>query len=316
MKYINYLLIGSSLFFLSGCMEKSLTKIRKIDVKSELSTSLNRGYNVRYNDTIYSEPLRIYGKELRVFLKKTRGWNAEKLTRIKIGIDDIYDKSGKLYKTNAISDMVFAAVAKLNVFPVNNVLSPKRNHNLEVMENLTYNKNGKGFKIAKFFKKKPGSLYYLPAGVVKPSRYYISGGLLEYDKREKDKIGLDIKYLSLGQNLDIIDISLDLRMIDSHDGTLTVLTKTQEPAFISLTNRLVTLSRDGEYFKVISDDPFGIKISSNIGDPTLYALREVVELAVLEIFSKFTGYKWKESSAPKFIADKSTFSQFVIKKDN
>lgn len=322
MKYKKSLLVGSSLFFLLGCTEKSLTKIRQIDIESESRTALHRGYNVRYNDTIYSEPLRIYGKELRVFLKTNLNWNDKDLARLKIGIDDIHDKTGKVYSTNAISDMVFAAMAKLNVFALNNVRSPNRRNNLEIMENLTYSKKDKktgkllsGFNIAETVKKKPSTLYYLPSGVVKPSRFYISGGLLEYDKKRKEKVGLDIKYASFGTNLDVIDVSLDLRLIDSLDGTLAVTEKTKIPAFVSLTNRLVTISRDGEYFKVINSDPFGIKVSSNIGDPTFYAVREVVELAILEIFTRFTGFKWKNSSAPKFIGEKGTFSQFVIKKD-
>jgi len=312
MKY-KQLLLGLStvpIIFL-GCAEKTLSQMRQIDVEYEANTTIHRAYNIRNNDTVYSEPLRVYGKQLRKYLKYKNEWDDKVLSAIKIGIDDIYDKTGKVYSTNAISDMVFSAMAKLGVFPVNNVSNTKNNTNNRIMENLT----SENFKISKYFRAKPSSLYYMPIGVIKPSRFYISGALLEYDKKRKDNVKLDIKYASFGSKLDLIDMSLDLRIIDSLDGTLAIDEARGTRAFVSLTNRLVTLSRDGEYFKLIKDDPYGITISSDIGDPVLYATRELVELAMLEVFSKFTGFDWKKTTAPKFIADKNTFSQFVIKKD-
>ena len=227
---------------------------------------------------------------------------------IRIGIDNIYDKTGKVFGVqDGVSDMVLGAFLKLSVFPMVNLDKPSTYGNINVRENLLSSKN----EYSSSYAQNPQIIANLPLGVLKPTSYYVAGALIQYDKKEANKLNFDIKYLSAGRNFDIIDVALDLRAIDSKLGVIAMPEPELKSAYVSLQNRVVTTSINGEYFKLIHDDAFGINISHEIGDPTQYAVREIVELAVLELVSKLSSFDWKKLGLEETV--NKVHSNFVVK---
>ena len=293
--------------FFGGCAPRDIKLLRKVEQAKEHEISTDRALNIRYNDTAYSRALEIYGQHLHQFLLENKGLKQKTIDRLRIGIDNIYDKTGKVYgKEDAISDMVLEAFNKISIFPMVNLSKPSTYSNLNIRENLL----AKNYKGNKNYIKTPNLISTLPLGVLKPTTFYISGALLQYDKTKQNKTSLDIKYLSVGRNFEIIDVSLDLRIINSSLGVVSH-EEGEKSASISLKNRVVSLSMDGEYFKLIRDDAYGINISHEIGDPTQYAVREIVELAVLEVVSRWLGLPWKKTDAIESVH--KFHSQFVVK---
>lgn len=290
-----------------GCTPKDIKLLRKVEQVKEHEISRDRASNIRYNDTAYSKALEVYGQHLHRFLLENKNLQQKTIDSLRIGVDNIYDKTGKVYANeDAISDMVLEAFNKIGIFPMVNLSKPSTYSNLNIPENLLSTK----YKGNQNYSKTPNLISSLPLGVLKPTHFYVSGALLQYDKTKQNKTSLDIKYLSVGRNFDIIDVSLDLRIIDSSLGVVSH-EEGEKSASISLKNRVVSFSMDGEYFKLIHDDAYGINISDEIGDPTQYAIREIVELAVLEVVSRWLGLPWKKTDAIDSVY--SFHSKFVLK---
>lgn len=309
---LNKKIIGSLVvltFLFAGCAPKDIKLLRKVDELKEHEIGKDRALNIRYNDTAYSKSLEVYGKYLKRYLF-SKGMRDKDIDSLRIGIDNIYDKTGKVYgDTDAISDMVLEAFNKLNLFPMTNLSRPSTYSNLDIREDLLSG----NYRHNKTFANNAQIISQLPIGVLKPTNFYVAGALLQYDKTKQNKTSLDIKYLSVGRNFDIIDVSLDLRMIDSSLGVVSLPTNGKS-ASVSLKNRVVSFSLDGEYFKLIHDDAYGINISQEIGDPTQYAVKEIVELAVLELVSKWSEFDWKKTDAVKQVS--KFHSQFVLRGEN
>ena len=307
--------LSISIFILTGCATRDIKKLRRVDQGKEFRLNKDRALNIRYNDTAYSKALRDYGIALRKYFF-TLGFHQQCINKedkkcidgILIGIDNIYDKTGKVFGVqDGVSDMVLGAFLKLSVFPMVNLDRPSTYGNINVRENLFSG----GYSNSEKYTKNPQIISQLPLGVLKPTDYYVSGALLQYDKKEANKLNFDVKYLSAGRNFDIIDVALDLRVVDSSIGVIAMPEPKLKSAYISLQNRVVSTSINGEYFKLIHDDAFGMNISHEIGDPTQYAIREIVELAVLELVSKLTLFDWKKLGLKETV-DK-VHSNFVVK---
>ncbi|HFU74834.1 MAG TPA: hypothetical protein ENK66_01170 [Arcobacter sp.] len=296
-------------FVFDGCTTHDIKNLRAVNQLNEYTIAKDRAFNIRYNDTAYSQALEVYGGYLRSHLAEDMGLSAEKIDRLRIGVDNIYDKTGKVFgDKDGISDMVLASFAKLNLFPMVNLNRPSTYGNINIPENLFSGK----YKNHKTYVKNPGLISQLPVGVLKPTDYYIAGALLQYDKKTQNKTTLDIKYASFGRDFDVIDVALDLRVVNSRLGIIPMPDSSGgKSSYVSLQNRVISFSLNGEYFKLIHDDAYGINISHEIGDPTQYAVREIVELAVLELVSKWTHFDWKETDAIRYV--KSFHSQFVLK---
>jgi len=308
-------LLSISIFMLGGCTTLDVKRLREIDQSKESKLNHDRALNIRYNDTAYSKALEMYGKAIRKHFFNL-GFHQECKNKddtqcidgMRIGIDNIYDKTGKVFGVqDGVSDMVLGAFAKLSVFPMVNLDRPSTYGNINVRENLFSG----GYKNGAKYAENPAVIAQLPLGVLKPTDYYISGALLQYDKKEASKLNFDAKYLSAGRNYDIIDVALDLRVVDSSLGVIAMPGPKLKSTYVSLQNRVVSTSINGEYFKLIHNDAFGLNISHEIGDPSQYAIREIVELAVLELVSKLTLLDWKELGLESVVG--TSHSDFVVK---
>jgi len=305
-KIMGIVLVG---LIFDGCTTHDIRRLREVNQSEEYTIAKDRALKIRYNDTAYSKALEVYGSYLRKYLSEDMGFTKEKIERLRIGVDNIYDKTGKVFgKEDGISDMVLGAFAKLNLFPMVNINRPSVYGNINIPENLL----SKKYKNYEAYRKKPGLISSLPIGVLKPTNYYVSGALLQYDKKKQNKTSIDIKYASFGRDFDIIDVALDLRLVDSQLGVIPMPDSAGgKSSYVSLQNRVVSFSVNGEYFKLIDNDAYGINISHEIGDPTQYAVREIVELAVLELVSKWINFDWKKTDAIRYV--ESFHSQFVLK---
>lgn len=295
------------LFIMTGCTTQYITSLRDIDQAGEFDFSQSRALNIRYNDTAYSKALETYGYALKKHLKSV-GLSQAQINQMRFSIDNIYDKTGKVFGTSdAISDIVLSALSKLNVFPILNLDKASPYSNLHIRDNLLSGQ----YSNTAYYANNIGLIAQLPVGVLKPSNYYVSGALLQYDTKKENSISFDIKYASLGNNFNIIDIGLDLRIINSGLGVIVVSGEEKaKSALVSLTNRVVTFSIDGEYFKLIHDDVYGMRISHQLNDPAQYAVREIVELAVLEVISRLSSFDWKKTKAIECI--NKYHSNFVV----
>lgn len=292
---------------MTSCTTQYINSLRDVNQTNEFRLSQNRALSIRYNDTAYSKPLEIYGYALKKHLASV-GLTTEQLNGLRFGVDNIYDKTGKIFGTSdAISDIVISAFTKMNVFPMLNLDRYSPYSNLHIRENLLSGQ----YTSSPYYANNIGMIGQLPVGVLKPTNYYVSGALLQYDIKKEDSINFDIKYASVGRNFSIIDIGLDLRIINSGLGVVVVSgDKNSKSASVSLINRVVTFSVDGEYFKLVHDDAYGVRISNQVNDPTQYAVREIVELAVLEVVSRLSDLDWKKTEAIKYI--NKNHSNFVI----
>lgn len=324
---INMVGVALLVFFLDGCTRHDIKRLREVNQSEEHIINMDRALNIRYNDTAYSKALEVYGEFMKQYLIGELGYHINCKNRkgtdgriikdkkcldgFRIGVDNIYDKTGEVFGTSdGISDMVLGAFSKMNFLPMVNLNKASVYGNLNIRENL-FSIN---YKNHKKYTQNPGIIAQMPIGVLKPTDFYISGALLQYDKKSKNKTNIDIKYASFGRDFDIIDVALDLRVVNSTMGIISMPShkKTgRKSTYISLQNRVVSFSVDGEYFKLIHDDAYGINISHQIGDPTQYAVREIVELATLELVSKWFGVHWTESDAPRYV--KAFHSRHVIK---
>lgn len=138
----------------------------------------------------------------------------------------------------------------------------------------------------------------LPVGFLKPADFVISGALTQYDDIKSRNIGMDIQYIGYKNTLNLVDVGLDLRLIYAPEGIVTL-----EPTekgyrksnFVSLKNRILVSSDDsGNYFRTINNKKYGISLDYSLRDPKYQAVRETVELGVLELISNMTKQDWKE----------------------
>jgi curli biogenesis system outer membrane secretion channel CsgG len=307
------LLVSFFMIFFDGCSTHYINSLRDINQTQEFQVSQQRAFTIRYNETAYSQALEVYGEVLKKHLFSL-GFTQAKINEMRFGVDNIYDKTGKVFpNSDGISDIVISAFVKLNLFPIVNLDKYSLNtySNLHLRENFLSG----AYKNSPYYANNPMMLSQLPIGVIKPTDYYIAGALLQYDRKQEDQLELDVKYFSVGKGFHIIDIGLDLRMVNSSLGVIVSSEeKGAKGASVSLTNRIITLSLDGEYFKLIHDDAYGLLVSSQVTDPTQYAVREIVELAVLELVSRLANLDWKETKAIEYI-DKM-HSPFVINKEH
>jgi hypothetical protein len=295
--------------FFDGCSSHNIKKLREVNQSEEYTIAQDRVLNIRYNETAYSKALEVYGEYLNEYLTKDLKMAKKDIEKMRIGVENIYDKTGKVFpEQDAISDMVLGAFTKLNLLPMVNLNKPSVYGNYSIPENLLSNK----YKNYKQYSDNPQLLSQLPIGVLKPTDYYVAGALLQYDKQKANETNIDAKYLSFGRNFEVIDVALDLRLVDSSLGIIPMPEGGGKSSYISLQNRVITITANGEYMKLIDNSPYGIKISHNIGDPTQYAVREIVELAVLELVSKWTGLDWKKTDAINYV-NKKDYSNFVVK---
>ncbi len=295
--------------FFDGCSSHNIKKVREVNQSEEYTIAQDRVLNIRYNETAYSKALEVYGERLKKYLTSDRNMPKKDIEKLRLGVDNIYDKTGKVFQEqDAISDMVLGAFTKLNLFPMVNINKVAVNGNFNIQEDLL----SKRYKYSDTYANDPTLISQLPIGVLKPTNHYVAGALLQYDSRKVNETNIDAKYLSFGRNFEVIDVALDLRLVDSQLGVIAI-PDNGKSSYVSLQNRVITtMSVNGEYMKLINESPYGIKISHNIGDPTQYAVREIVELAVLELVSKFTGFDWKKTDAINYV-NKQSYSNFVIK---
>lgn len=292
MKKIQYILGCFSLLLIS-C--SSITNPR-IVADSEAKEAIARSLNISNNDTLYSDSLRCFGRQINHFLKEGE---YQRLKVALFSIDDIYDKTEKLYPKNstAMSDLVLSALNKMSVFLVYDY------------ETGSYERSKINY-ISSSYPRTPGQTTQdviqalvlgglvpnQPIGVLKPADFIINGALTQYDMIESNSLDLDLDVVGYSQKLNIIDVGIDLRLVDANTGIIVVdIDSGENTSSIYLKNRLITSkNNDAGFFKVINSKKFGVNLDYSVSDPQYYAVRELVELGVLELISKLISIPWKE----------------------
>lgn len=273
-----------SLSIISSCT--TMGTGRHIDKTKLRADAIARTKNIKSNDTVYTKSLQCYGTVINQYIKL--GKKPKVIKTISFAVNDIFDKTGKVYPatSTALSDMVLHAVAKMNLVNVYDYESSTIRSRVNYVAS-TYPNH-------KSWKKKPLVLREIPVGVLKPSAYTISGALTQFDERENKRFNIDIDVIGYNNKFKTTDVAIDLRLVNSSRGLIVLPTDTSKSISVSLTNRLITASHDGDYFKLINGDDYGLSYFHEINDPKYYALREIVELGVLRLFSDLFQEDWNK----------------------
>lgn len=267
--------------------------------KSEIARDKIRALNIQGNETIYSKSLSCYGKQL-AYLTKIDDIHYDDNVFL---INDIKDKTKKIYDgETGISDMVMTAMLRLNYFDVYdyedgeiekskiNFLHPRYPYTKTM--DPEYRKSLKSS-----YNQVSTALTQMPIGYLKPADFTISGALTQYDDIKSRDIGLDIHYIGYKNTVNLVDVGLDLRLVYAPEGIVTLEpTKKgyRKSNFVSLKNRLIVGSDNfGNYFRTIDNRKYGISLDHSSGDPKYQAVRETVELGVLELISNLTKVDWR-----------------------
>lgn len=297
MKKIYALITVVPLLF-TGCASKFMD-VGKLS-KLEKDRSHARALTIRGNETVYSGSLSCYGKQLSYLTKNQK---LPQLDNNVFLINDIKDKTKKIYDgETGISDMVLTAMLRLNYFDVYDYedgdMEKSKTNFLHVKypyaPNMSkeYREQFKGS-----YNQVSATLAQMPVGYLKPADFVISGALTQYDDIKTRDVGVDLSYFGYKNTVSLVDVGLDLRIIYAPEGIVTL-----EPTekgyrksnFVSLKNRLLVSSDDsGNFFRTVNNRKYGVSIDYSLSDPKYHAVRETVELGVLNLISNMTKVDWQ-----------------------
>lgn len=198
-----------------------------------------------------------------------------------IAVDNIYDKTGKIYgDSTALSEMVANALTynkgvRYVDTPFNQPLSYSR------------------VAVAK-------DINTASIGSTLPFEKFISGALVQYDEgtpvtsqQSVESIKLSIDPLDINSRTTVINVGLTLRLINK-DGVMYFTGYTNpsndfidyEPASIYVSNTFFSKQIGASLFEIKSKRNYGFNTSIITSDPKHYATRELVEKGVYELLLK------------------------------
>lgn len=199
-----------------------------------------------------------------------------------IGVNNIYDKTGKIYKddSTALSEMVAQALSynkgiRYVDTPFNAPLSYARTS----VGNINSMSIGEALSIEKF----------------------ITGALVQYDEgtpltstQAIESLKLSIDPLDVSNRTTIINVGLTLRLIN-RDGIMyftgyvnprTKKLTDYEPASVYLQNTFFVKQIGASLFEIKSRRNYGFNTTVITSDPKHYAIRELIERGVYELLLK------------------------------
>ncbi len=279
------------------------TNLREVSDSEKKATKI-RALNIQNNDTIYSESLRCYGKQLAYLTKNNllvRDGKVLRPDKFVFMVNDIKDRTKKIYDgENGISDMLLTSLLKLNYLTVydyeDSVIKQSRTNFLSAEYPYSNTKPREQYR--DLYTSLSTAISDVPVGIMKPADFTISGALTQYDDIKTRNINIDLLYTGYSNNISIADVGIDLRMVYSPEGVVTLENTPngyKKANFVSLKNRLiVSKDNDGNYFRTINKKNYGISFDYSLKDPKYLAVRETVELATLKLTENLTGVKWEE----------------------
>ena len=274
-------LLSALSMFLSGCTTLSDARLLSDkDKKTRDQLREHRVFSIESGDTLYSKSLQCLGS-LKPDVK----------VKPNITVSRILDKTGKVFPdvgqeaSTALSDMVMNALAKARVFEVTETpLEASTNHGTRVdITNMPLIQNNPVLI---------GQASVLPVGVLFPSDAFISGALIQYDEssdisRDNNFLSLGIDLLSYNKQVTVIKIGLHLRMLNSRSGKVTTING--KPMSLIATNRLLSMRKGLNLYKIISSENREIDYVVETSDPTHYAVYEMVEKTVFDLVAGSFG---------------------------
>lgn len=294
MKY----LVSLCAILLSGCATTQLQHLHNQEdplIKQKINKA--RSLKIRNGETVYSKKLeclgdKFFAKAKHHFSNPDGSLNYAALKKtMTISVAPILDKTQKVYPANstAISDLVINALHKIKGFAVvetpldsTDIAQSRNNFGAEssfqfANENISYMLH---------------SIHRPPIGIVFPTRYYITGALIQYDDTTEignKNLNMNMKYVTGKSNVSQISIGLNLRLIDASTGTANINIKTNKTTNVFLQNDLWKISNGINFFRIISTSPWGIDYSVNTADPVHYAVNEIVERGVYDLMKPQLG---------------------------
>lgn len=273
---------------ISGCVAPDLNEIRIEDRQHKWereSIGDARAKLITENESIYSDQLECLGHVIRKAIASS------KKDYPRISVDQILDKTGKVYPTNstALSDIVINSLTKMSGFEV--VETPLSQYGTSESRNNLVSAN---YPIPDVLKKNAmsamGRSSTLPLGILFPSTYYITGALVQYDEGTEiddafPSTSVDIDVFKLQSNTSIVTTGIQLRLINSETGDVVTNTARSKSASVLLSNRFYRTRLNANLFHLVHTDAYGIDYDVVVSDPKHYAVQEIIEKAVVELLS-------------------------------
>lgn len=293
---MNYKRLLVSLFTLlsvTGCTTTNLTKLRNLGAKNHLKVkqlSYQRSLAITEGETLYSESLRCLSKNYFKAQKSIDRKTGKPIdNRLDITVAKMLDKTGEIYphsssntinSSTAISDIAINALTKMkesfNVIdaPLGNVINTRVN--ILSPNNPVFPYIGKIDS---------GAVSNLPIGFLFPTKTYISGALVMYDKgtefgKDTNEFKIGIDPISFSNSVETITLGMNLKMVNSETGRIV------DNGSIILNNRLRVIRTSGNLFKVINDNARIFDYSRYVADPKHYALMEIVEKGIFTLMAR------------------------------
>lgn len=273
--------LGVLPFFLSGCANYQLRAAHQLEgnennVIAKIREA--RTANIQPNDTYYSPKLSCVGEKMSEVL------HGDPAHFVRISVAPIFDKTSKVFPqgSTAISEYVLHSLSRVKGFRL--VETPLGYTTMESRN--SFNGDNSPFS----YYKNPQFLNGFaspPVGVAFPAQYYIAGSLTQYD--EFSEIGnpnwsFNADIVQGKRSMTTISVALNLRIVNAATGQV-MLSDSGKSASVYLSSRLYKIQTGLNVFKLISTKPYGVDYSTDVSDPTHYAIQEIVERALYELLA-------------------------------
>lgn len=267
---------------LSGCASYDLRKVRQ-DGSDKGNKELMESIRSERSEQI-AEDKTYYTDKLKCILSE-----APSLKGIRVGVSPIYDKTGKIFPSGStsISDIIINSLSysnKLNIveIPMDGELSVSRVNFLSEQYRWLDSeiKNELGSYTSK--------TNHIPLGLLFPTNYHVAGALVQYDESVEvapPSLRLDLDSIGYSSQVDVILIGLHLRLVNSNDGEIQYNSGNKKRGSVLLYNKYYKINTGASFYKIINAKQYGLDHSITVADPKQYAVREMIEAGLIELFS-------------------------------
>lgn len=246
---------------------------RPENILSEEEINNARAESIRDNETYYTRQLKCM--EISAFSA------TKKPIKPIFAVDNVFDETGKLYapKVPAISHMIQKALIQVK--------------GIEVLETPFYDISTSRTDVTQLTPRRGAEIskqLHAPVGTLFPSNFYITGAMVEYDESSQLPVSIwriVVDFFSFRREVVTTTIGIDLRLVNSKDGTVVYNSKSGKRGAVTLRSRFFRISQDTGGFKIVNENARSVDHSVIVQEPKYYAVREMAEKGVVELLSIF-----------------------------